>query len=70
MKNILCKLVGHQPPVYAEKGWYSPGEEYGTLKVGGADATGRVHCSVYAECARCKEEFRVARVHLPVKEKS
>ena len=26
MKNIFCAMFGHQPPVYNEGGWYSPGE--------------------------------------------
>lgn len=71
--NILCKLFGHQPPVYAKKGWYSPGEEYGSVIVNGTDGTGCVHAKVEAKCARCDEKFIVARIHIPTqftKEKS
>jgi len=63
--SILCKLFGHQPPVYATKGWYSPGEEYGQLTDYVTDGAGRIHAKVEAECARCGTKFTVARVHLP-----
>ena len=63
--NLLCTLFGHQPPVYAEKGWYSPGEEYGRIKGVFTDGIGQVHAEVVAECARCGKPFLVARVHLP-----
>lgn len=65
MKNIFCMVLGHKPPVYAKKGWYSPGEEYGKLTRFVTDGTGRVHAEVHGECARCGETFKVARVHLP-----
>jgi len=57
-------LFGHQPPVYAEKGWWSPGEEYGRLHGGPVDGTGAEHGYVTAKCARCQDEFKIARVHL------
>lgn len=63
--NWLCRLVGHKPPVYAAKGWRSPGEEYGSLVRDTEDGIGRVHAEVRADCARCSREFMVARVHLP-----
>ena len=69
MKNLTCKLFGHQPPVYAEKGWFSPGEEYGKVIVGPTDGIGRVHARVEADCARCGERFLVARIHLPQEKK-
>ncbi|XKE45713.1 hypothetical protein LG302_00810 [Halomonas organivorans] len=62
--KLLCKIFGHQPPVYAKKGWWSPGQEYGRLHSGITDGIGREHGHVTAKCARCKEEFKVARVHL------
>ena len=65
MNNIICKIVGHQPPVYNEGGWYSPGEEYATLSIGARDGVGRMHARVIADCARCGKEFTVARVHVP-----
>ena len=64
MRNLLCVLVGHQPPVYATKGWYSPGEEYGSLVLGCTDGIGRVHGYVEAACARCGTKFIVARTHI------
>jgi len=70
MKNLLCQQFGHKPPVYAEKGWYSPGEEYGRVIVGRRDGVGRVHAMVEATCARCNEKFIVARIHLPGVEKN
>ena len=63
--KLLCALFGHQPPVYAKKGWYSPGEEYGKVLRDGFDGIGREHALVQAECARCGENFIVARIHLP-----
>jgi hypothetical protein len=61
-----CSLDGHKPSVYAEKGWYSPGEEYGHVKNFQIDGINRVHLEVFAECARCGEQFRVVRVHVPM----
>lgn len=61
--NILCRLFGHKPPVYADKGWYSPGEEYGRLRRVGKDGIGRVHAVIECNCARCNEFFIAARVH-------
>lgn len=63
--NILCKMFGHKPPVYAKKGWYSPGEEYAKVRGDVVDGIGRHHAEVIGECARCKEEFRLARIHIP-----
>jgi len=67
--SILCSILGHKPPVYAEKGWYSPGQEYGKLSHFEADGIKRVHAYVEGECARCGESFRMARVHLPSAER-
>ena len=64
--NLLCKVFGHKPPVYAKKGWYSPGEEY--AKVGSniqTDGIGRKHASVYSICPRCDKEFKLCMIHLP-----
>lgn len=63
--KLLCKLVGHQPPVYAGEGWYSPGEEYAKVLVGAMDGLGTIHARIEAECARCKEKFIVCRIHIP-----
>lgn len=63
--NILCRLFGHKPPVYAKKGWYSPGEEYGRVVQTATDGMGQRHGHVDAECARCGSRFIVARIHLP-----
>lgn len=68
--SILCSLFGHQPPVYARKGWYSPGEEYGKVILGPVDGIGRKHAQVEAECARCQTKFIVARIHLPTEKKA
>lgn len=62
--KLLCALVGHQPPVYARKGWFSPSEEYGSMQLYATDGIGRVHVVIKAECARCGEQFTVARAHL------
>lgn len=67
--NLLCLLFGHQPPTYAKKGWYSPGEEYSKLLIGPTDGIGRTHASVFGKCARCKKEFKICRVHLPSTDK-
>lgn len=63
--SLLCSLFGHQPPVYAKKGWYSPGEEYATVRMGGTDGIGRVHAVVEGSCARCKKKFNLCRIHVP-----
>ncbi len=63
--KLFCYLFGHQPPVYARKGWYSPGQEYGKVVKDAIDGIGRRHAKVEAECARCGENFIVARIHLP-----
>lgn len=62
---MLCKLVGHKPPVYAKKGWFSPGEQYGKVVLTGQDGIGRTHARVTAECARCGSNFTVALIHVP-----
>ena len=67
-RNLLCWAFGHQPPVYAKKGWYSPGEEYGRVSGGYVDGLDRAHYMLHAECARCGTEFMVARFHGPVSE--
>ena len=64
--NLLCYFLGHKPPVYARKGWYSPGEEYSKLVHFDKDGTERIHAEVLAKCARCEKTFRVARVHVPL----
>ncbi len=64
--SLLCKIFGHQPPVYAKKGWYSPGEEYADeVSRPYPDGIGRLHCFVYSTCPRCKQRFRLCRIHLP-----
>ena len=63
--NLLCAIFGHKPPVYAEKGWWSPGEEYGRVQMETTDGIGRNHAKIYAECPRCAAEFCVARIHVP-----
>lgn len=63
--KLLCLMFGHQPPVYAKKGWYSPGQEYAKVKVETTDGIRRTHAKVVGECARCKEKFTICRIHLP-----
>lgn len=65
MRRLICKIFGHQPPVYARKGWYSPGEQYAQLTSRQVDGIGRVHCTVASECPRCGDKFVLCRVHLP-----
>lgn len=64
--NALCKVFGHQPPIYADRGWFSPGEEYAVVKGGYTDGVGRVHAEVISECPRCKEKFKLCRIHIPI----
>lgn len=64
--NIICKIFGHQPPVYAVKGWYSPGEEYARVIESITDGIGRQHAFVESECPRCHQGFTLCRIHLPV----
>ncbi len=66
MDNILCMTFGHQPPVYAEKGWFSPGQEYATKVINEeTDGVGRKHARVMSECPRCGKEFKLCRIHIP-----
>ena len=65
MINLRCYLFGHKPPVYSERGWWSPGNEYGKIVIGPKDGVGRVHGKVHGKCARCDENFIMARVHIP-----
>lgn len=65
---ILCKLFGHKPPIYAKKGWYSPGKEYGSIINIVTDGIGREHAQIQTRCPRCKELFMICRVHLPKQE--
>jgi hypothetical protein len=66
LKNILCLIFGHQPPVYAKKGWFSPGQEYAKVSKNiQIDGIGRKHADIYSECPRCKKEFRICKIHLP-----
>lgn len=62
---MFCKLFGHKPPVYAEKGWYSPGQEYMKVQLDAVDGSGRQHAVIYADCARCGKRFKVGRIHVP-----
>ena len=64
--SVLCKLFGHQPPVYGERGWWSPGEEYAKVEKSiVTDGIGRHHATVTSECPRCGREFKLCRIHLP-----
>jgi len=64
--NIFCFLFGHQPPIYAKKGWFSPGEEYAKeIRVGPTDGIGRVHAAIVSACPRCGYKFTLCRIHLP-----
>lgn len=63
--KLLCTLFGHQPPIYAKKGWYSPGQEYGKVVKGCTDGIGQEHGHVEAACARCGDNFIIARIHIP-----
>jgi hypothetical protein len=66
MREIICKLFGHQPPIYGKKGWYSPGEEYADkIERRGVDGTGRNHGVVYSTCPRCDKQFKLCRIHIP-----
>lgn len=64
-RNLLCRLFGHQPPVYAEKGWWSPGQEYAHIASTEIDGLNVRHATIEGKCARCGEQFRICRIHLP-----
>lgn len=68
--NVLCKIFGHKPPVYAKSGWHSPGEHYvHSIQRCGVDGTGREHAELYSRCPRCCKVFYLARIHIPEKSK-
>lgn len=61
----LCKLFGHQPPIYAKPCWGGTGQEYAKVKPGTVDGVGRWHSTVESECPRCGEKFMLCRIHVP-----
>lgn len=64
--NIICKLFGHKAPVYAERGWWSPGEQYAKRVTNQyMDNIHRVHADVIAECPRCGKEWKICKIHIP-----
>ena len=63
--KTLCALFGHQPPVYAAKGWWSPGESYARISNICEDGIKRRHATIKSECPRCGEKFTLCYVHLP-----
>lgn len=67
MKNLICYIFGHEPPVYSNKGWFSPGQEYARVdpKAITTDGIGRKHAIVYSDCPRCGQRFKLCRIHLP-----
>lgn len=62
--NIICKLLGHKLPCYNSKGWYSPGEQYGTMEGGYTDGINRIHVDLYSKCERCGNRFHVMKSHV------
>lgn len=60
MANFMCRTFGHKKP---EKGWWSPGEEYGRVIGIRADGTGRTHAQGQLRCARCGNWHTVFRFH-------
>lgn len=69
--KLLCKWFGHQPPVYAKRGWYHPGQEYADkVTKPYPDGIGRLHSLVYSQCPRCGERFLLCRIHVPTLEPS
>ncbi len=63
--KTLCILFGHKPPVYAAKGWWSPGESYAHITNICQDGIRRKHATIKSECPRCGEKFILCYLHLP-----
>lgn len=60
LSKLICWLFFHRT-----KGDKWTGAEYMDCKVGVRDGIGRVHATIYADCARCGERFRVGQIHVP-----
>jgi hypothetical protein len=65
MSYLLCKYFGHKAPIYAANTLHDHDAEYSTLHICERDGQGRIIACVYADCPRCKEEYIVARIHIP-----
>ena len=63
--KFRCFLFGHLTPMYNERGWFSPGQEYAEIVGAYPDGIGRVHAEVFCSCPRCKKRIKLCRVHLP-----
>lgn len=61
--RLLCRLVGHQPPVYKRPERYQLHEYLRQVRVG-PDTEGREQIRLYSVCPRCGTEFRVGRAVL------
>ena len=53
MRTLICKLLGHKPPVH-----------YGKVIPSVVDGIGREHAFVEAECPRCGKRYHVVDIHL------
>lgn len=62
--SILCKLFGHQPPVYGQHRG-SGGSEYMNVHVFTTDGIGRVHAYIDGRCPRCEATYNVGKIHVP-----
>jgi len=64
--SIICKVFGHISPMQREGGWFSPGQEYATVRNGAVDGINRHHADILYDCDRCgKKKITLCRIHIP-----
>lgn len=54
--KLLCRLFGHK---------HDP-RDYGRVWLRSVDGTGAQHAEVFTFCRRCRQEFDLAKIHIPV----
>jgi len=63
--KTLCKWFGHKLPL-----GFGGGRPYLRILTTIIDGIGRKHAFLYGECPRCREEWNVANIHLPMVKKN
>ena len=60
--NLLCLTFGHRP-VFGYG--HAEGEGYLQIKNIAVDGMGHHHASLYCDCERCGENYKVGMTHIP-----
>lgn len=62
--GILCRMFGHREEPYSGR---TNDAAYGSASLYTIDNLGTEHWEVFGECSRCRQTFRMARFHGPLK---